>query len=120
MSTSHRKSPAPTIEEVEDEDIRPHRNDPPKNPHHILELSDDSDEDSPLNVKKFPKNGSRKKSKARPTVIESSDDSMSDDNNKKKTRTANTKDSDPEVERIEKVKETPEEELGELSTSIMA
>jgi hypothetical protein len=60
-------------------------------------------------VKKVPgpkhRDGSRKKSKARPTVIESSDDSESDDNNKKKTHAAE----------IEKVPETPEDELGELS-----
>jgi hypothetical protein len=67
-------------------------------------------------VKKVPKNGSQKKSKVRPTVIESSDDSDSDDDNKKKTRTAKTKKSETELERNEKVKETPEEELGELST----
>jgi hypothetical protein len=57
-------------------DKRPRGNVPPKNPQHILELSDDSNGDSPLKVKKVPKNSSQKKLKVRPTVIESSDDSV--------------------------------------------
>ena len=78
---------------------------PPKNPDHILELSDDGD--SP--TKKLPKktqNGGGMKLKPRPTVIESSSDE-SNHNNKKKTRTIN-KDTEPEEE------ETPEEEVGKL------
>ena len=35
---------SPTIEEIEDEDIRPKGNVPPRNPHHILELSDEDPE----------------------------------------------------------------------------
>ena len=62
--------------------------------HNILELSDDSDDDSPLKVKKVPKKGGQKKSKVRPTVIDSESSDDSDDNNKKKTTTANTKNYD--------------------------
>jgi hypothetical protein len=121
----------------------PGKNVPPKNPRHILELSDDGDaasqplkkataagpsmstkprdqrnqdlpsdddEDAYPQHKKHPKNSQngRKKPKAKPTVIESSDDSDSDhiSNNDKKKPTTGSRDSDNE-----KI-ESPEDELG--------
>ena len=38
-SISHNKSPS--VEEIEDEDLHPRGNVPPKSPHHILEPTDD-------------------------------------------------------------------------------
>ena len=40
VSTSQK---SPTIEEIEDEDMRPRGNIPPRNPRHVLESSDDED-----------------------------------------------------------------------------
>lgn len=129
--------------------MRPGENVPPMNPRHILELSDDGpaascpkkvtgpststkpngqlnqvqsltvdedvdvDEDEDTHQLKIH----RKKSKARPIVIESSDESDSDqinDNNKK----TNIPDSDNE--KIDHPSDSPEEELGKLSTTIVA
>jgi hypothetical protein len=85
---------------------------PPRNPEHILELSDDGDE-VPKNVSKKSQKSGGKKLKPSPTVIESSDES--DHQNKKKTRTANKNTgTDTELEVDENKKETPEEEVGKL------
>lgn len=88
--------------------MHPGINLPPKNPEHILELSDDGD--SPLkNVPTKSLNSGRKKLKPKPTVIVSDDES--DHNNKKKSHTSN-KNLDTDLEENENKKETPEEEVG--------
>ena len=140
------RSKSPTVEEVEDVDIRRRGNLPPKNPSHILELADEAENNSLLPRKKFtgpststqPRtqrsqenvedtsieedtnpqhktllSKNRKKIKARPTIIESSDDSNSESDldlvSKKKSQ------GDSDIEEIENPKETPEEELGKLT-----
>ena len=69
-----KRSPAPTIEEVEDVDIRPRGNLPPKNPNHILEASDEEMMPAPKEVTAGPSKIRRKKLKAKSTVVKSSDD----------------------------------------------
>jgi hypothetical protein len=77
--------------------------------------SDVEDEDTYPQHKIYPKNlpkSSQKKRRAKPTVINSSDDEDRRDGASRKSRAA---DSDTGVEEIKKPKESPEEEVGELS-----
>jgi hypothetical protein len=132
------RSPNPTIEEIEDEHMRPRGNVPPRNPHHILELSDedgprnknsaststttkpksqhnqhldDEDDDDDLPPPPPKKKSLRKTAlKAKPTVI-NSDISDLDQVSKKKKKIAHE---DSDIEEIENPTESPEEELGEL------
>ena len=93
--------------------MRPRENLPPKNPDHILELSNEG-ESPPKKVPRKFQNVSQKKSKSRSMVIETSDESNR--NNEKKTRTtlANNN-SDTE---LENEKETPEEEVGKFGIMV--
>ena len=78
--------------------------------------SDDEEEEETYQHKAHPKKyqKDRNKLKAKPTVIESSDD---DDQISSKKKKIDTLDSD--IEEVENPKETSEEELGELSYSIL-
>ena len=71
-SMSQKKSPAPTIEEVEDVDIQPRGNIPPKNPNHILEPSDEEMMPAPKKVTAGPSKKGQKRSPA-PTIEEVED-----------------------------------------------
>ena len=67
-SISHGKSPS--IEEIEDEDLHPQGNVPPKSPHHILEPTDDDSDRSDLDTraggahKKGPSTSTKSKSQS--------------------------------------------------------
>ena len=115
-SMSQKKSPAPTIEEVEDVDIRPRGNLPPKNPNHILEASDEEMMPAPKEVTAGPSKIRRKKLKAKSTVVKSSDDEPEVTVTKKdKHNSLQNADGDTDIEEVPNPKENPEEELGELS-----
>ena len=110
---------SPTVEDVEDEEMRPRGNVPPKNPDVILELSDDAAA-CPSVLKKVPKPSTTAKPKARFQFSQSTVDDVEDDEDsdtythgdKKKIHTTAN---DSDIEEIENPKESPEEELGELS-----
>ena len=84
----------------------PGENVPPTNPNHILELSNNGSATSSCPPKKAT---SQKNPKAKPTVVLTSDESESDE-----TDTVANNDN------IEKSSETPEEELGEFSSILIA
>jgi hypothetical protein len=89
---------------------------PPRNPHHILELSDDGAAAScPKKVTGPSK--STKQPKAKPILVESSDSDDDSDQVNANNKKTNIRDSDSDNE---KPSESPEEELGKLSTTIVA
>ena len=117
---SHSKTPS--VEEIEDEDNLSKRNTPPKNLQHILEQAEevikprgqssqepsiidiDDDKDTyPTHAKK-----SQKRFKAKPTVVQSSNDS-NDDSDLDQENQSNT---DSDIEGNIKPEEDFEEELG--------
>ena len=115
------RSKTPTIEEIEDEGDPLRKNIPPKNPQHILERAEevieprghssqepsindiDDEETYPTHAKK-----SQKRFKAKPTVIQSSND-PTDDSDLEKENKSNL---DSDTEGNIKPEEDSEEELG--------
>lgn len=125
------RSKSPSVE-IEDEDIRPRKNIPPKNPQHILEpiekfidpstltkprgqhsqvtpmIVDDSDVENDKHTYPIHTKKSRKRLKEKATLIGSSDDANSElDQGKISSR-------DSDIEEIKDPKESPEEELGKF------
>ena len=124
MAQSHYSTIArtPTVEEIEDEEILLRKNIPPKNPQHILEQAEevikprgqssqepsiidiDDDKDTyPTHAKK-----SQKRFKAKPTVVQSFNDS-NDDSDLDQENQSNP---DSDIEGNIKPEEDFEEELG--------
>ena len=116
------RSKTPTIEEIEDEGDPLRKNIPPKNPQHILEPSEqviepsgnssqepsvidiDDDEDTyPTQAKK-----NRRRFRAKPTVVQSSNDS----NDGSDLDQENQSNRDSDIEQNLKPEEDSEEELG--------
>ena len=115
------RSKTPSVEEIEDEDNLSKKNTPPKNPQHILERAEevieprghssqepsindiDDEETYPTHAKK-----SRKRFKAKRTVVQSSNDS----NDRSDLDQENQSNPDSDIDQNIKPEEDSEEELG--------